>query len=149
LIADFGVSWIVDEIATGSGGTGTIFYAAPELYRDDVDCTTKCDVFSFGLVLYEILTKRPVFDPVELSFPIIRRLRARDFPEIPLEYGALMQNLITKCWENDPEDRPSFQEIFTWFQDAKFAILPSADAIEIGEFCTAVLEWEKAAGISL
>jgi hypothetical protein len=148
-IADFGVSWLVDDVATSSGGTGTPCYAAPELYRDDVDCTPKCDVFSFGLVLYEILTMRAVFDPSELGFPIIRRLRARDLPKIPSEHGAFMQRLITKCWENDPQDRPSFQEMFTWFQAAKFAILPSADAIEIGEFCAAVIEWEKEAGIRL
>jgi hypothetical protein len=148
LIADFGSSLIVSDDATASGG-GTVHYAAPEMYQDEVPCTTKCDVFSFGLVLYEILTRKPVFRPSELPFPVIRRLRIRDLPGLPMEHGRLMQDLIRKCWESDPEKRPSFQEIFTGFKTANFAILPSADRIQIGEFCAAVLEWEGRAGIEI
>jgi serine/threonine protein kinase len=139
----------VGDDGTPSGGVGTLQYAAPEMYQDEVPWTTKCDVFSFGLVLYEILTKKPVFHPSELPLPIIRRLRTRDLPDLPLEHGPLMQDLIRKCWESDPEKRPSFHEIFTGFKAANFGILPSADRIRIGEFCTAVLEWERKAGINI
>jgi serine/threonine protein kinase len=47
LIGDFGSSRIMSDDATPSGGVGTVHYAAPEMYEDDVACTTKCDVFSF------------------------------------------------------------------------------------------------------
>jgi serine/threonine protein kinase len=147
LIADFGASWIVKDDATQSGGVGTIHYAAPEMYQDDVIVTTKCDVFSFGLVLYEILTGKPVFHPSQLPFGVIRRLRAGDFPELPSDLGTTMQNLLRKCWANDPEMRPSFAEIFAVFKSDDFAILPDANAGKIDEFCTAVVRWEEQAGI--
>jgi serine/threonine protein kinase len=149
LIADFGTSWMINDNATPLGSGTTVYYAAPEMYQDDVKCTTKCDIFSFGLVLYEILTGRPVFHAPELAFPVIRRLRAGDLPELPEEHGPLMQKVVRKCWEMDPANRPSFQDILMWFEEQNFEILPTAHAIQIREFCTAVRAWENQAGISI
>jgi serine/threonine protein kinase len=147
MIADFGTSWMVYDDATPSGGPGTICYAAPEMYEEAETWTNKCDVFSFGLVLYEILTGGPVFHPSEPPFQIIRRLRAQDLPHLPSERGAFMQTLIQECWQQDHENRPSFQDILARFQTVDFAILPAADANEIGDFCRVVLDWERQAGL--
>jgi hypothetical protein len=36
-----------------------------------------------------------------------------------------MQDVVRQCLEKDPDQRPSFQEIFARFQTANFAIIPS------------------------
>jgi serine/threonine-protein kinase ULK4 len=149
LIADFGVSWVVSDNATPTGGVGTPCYSAPEMWQESVDCTTKCDVFSFGLVLYEILTGKPVFRPKEPLLSVLRRLRTGDLPELPSQYGRFMQELIRKCLAKEPGNRPSFDDIFASFQQERFSILPDADAVPVGDFCTKILEWEKQAGIRI
>jgi hypothetical protein len=58
-----------------------------------------------------------------------------------------MQKLVRACWEKDPEKRPSFHEIFSWVQSEKFAILPEANAMQVAEFCDAVLQSEQQARI--
>jgi serine/threonine protein kinase len=145
-IADFGTSRPASADWTPTGGAGTVHYAAPEMYQEDVDYTDKCDVFSFGLVLYEILTRRPVFPLSEPPFEVIRRLRNRELPEIPASCGRAMQALIPRCWRTNPGDRPSFEQVFGFIRDRNFAVVPDADSSAISRFCGEVLAWEAGAG---
>jgi serine/threonine protein kinase len=146
LVGDFGSSLPLSD-ANRSEEMPTVHYAAPELYKEGAKPTTKCDVFSFGLVLYELLVRKPVFDPSEHPFAVIRRLRGREFPDIPGETGSVMTKLIRSCWEMDPKARPSFQQILTLFESRGFEILPGADPIALGNFCATVTRWEARAGI--
>jgi serine/threonine protein kinase len=142
LVADFGTSQSVYEDRTPV--EATIHYAAPELFEDGAQITTKCDVFTFGLVLYEILARKPVFDcEWDPPFAVIRRLRARDLPAIPSGWGELMADLIPSCWNGDPAERPSFDEIFCSFERSAFEIVPEGNAKEIRDYCQAVLAWEE------
>jgi serine/threonine protein kinase len=63
-IGDWGSSkFIVNGVTPWTGGIrGSVQYAAPELY-DDPPYSEKIDVFAFGLILYELVVGRPVFDP--------------------------------------------------------------------------------------
>jgi serine/threonine protein kinase len=142
LIADFGTSQSVYDDRTPVGTTA--HYAAPELFEEGGKCTRNSDVFSFGLVLYEILAERPVFDcEKEPALDVIRRLRARNFPAIPAGCGELMCELIPRCWDADPGKRPSFEEIFRLFQDADFAIIPDGSPIGLRDYCQSVVAWEE------
>jgi mitogen-activated protein kinase kinase len=143
-ICDFGASRSEDD-ETPENGTGTVGYAAPEQYKEGVVCTTKCDVFTFGLVLYEILVGVPVFPPSGSQFDVIRRLHHRDLPVLPANHGELMQTLLVDCWKQDPTDRPSFAEIFDRFDAADFQILPGADHMRIRGFAEGILAWEQKA----
>jgi hypothetical protein len=60
-----------------------------------------------------------------------------------------MQDVIRKCFEKDPDERPSFNEIFGQFETANFGIVPSGDSNQICEFCRGVLEWEEQAGVRI
>jgi TPR repeat protein len=148
LIGDFGSSRLVSD-TDRSSETATVYYAAPEMYQEDAKRTTKCDVFSFGLVLYEMLVGQPVFPSSEHPFPVMRRLLAGDLPDIPTVHGPVMAKVIRDCWERDPKDRPSFGEIFERFESCHFEILPEADPVQISNFCTTVLTWESEAGIRI
>jgi serine/threonine protein kinase len=60
LIGDFGTSRLEVDDATLTTEAGTVHYAAPEMFNEG-ELTYKADVFSFGLVLYEILVGSAVF----------------------------------------------------------------------------------------
>jgi serine/threonine protein kinase len=142
LIGDFGASRAIVPDWTPTP-TGTVYYAAPEMLEEGENCTTKSDVFQFGLVLYEILVEQPVFDSSQRPFDVLRRLRAMDLPGIPPRCGTCMSHLIRQCWRKSQTDRPSFDAIFRLFQKRQFEIIPGADAQEIRRFCDAVVSWEQ------
>jgi serine/threonine protein kinase len=142
-ISDFGTSRSEDNDWTPTGEVGTFRYSAPELWAEDGIYTNKCDVFSFGLILYEVLVGEAVFPPSEPLMFVLKRLRARDLPKIPAKRGRVMQELIPKCWDRDPNARPSFETIFQLIEDRKFEIIPGANAKIIEEFCGCIVEWER------
>jgi serine/threonine protein kinase len=148
-ISDFGTSRNVNETATPTEGSATLWYAAPEMYRAEVKCSTKYDVFSFGSVLYEIVVGKPVFGPLDDSRVIKKRLLGGNLPELPADYGPLLQELLPKCWQQNPRNRPSFKQIFEMFQRDDFAILPGGDKVEVRKFCMDILAWEERAGIKI
>jgi serine/threonine protein kinase len=147
LIGDFGTSRSVDDASTFTDGAGTLHYTAPELYEEGAACTTKCDLFSFGLVLYELLVGEPVFDTSELPFPVIRRLRAGDLPAVPSRYGSLIQQLIPACWKMNPGDRPSFDEVYRLIRGKGFAVVPGANGTAVRRYCEEILAWETRTGL--
>jgi hypothetical protein len=97
--------------------------------------------------LYEIFERKPVFDSEnERIVSVIRRLRARDLPAIPTGWGEVMVELIANCWQADPAERPSFEEIFHLFEGHQFEIVPGANATAIRHYCHTVLTWERQNG---
>jgi serine/threonine protein kinase len=122
-----------------TGDTGTKGYAAPEQLSANAAHTPKTDVFTFGLILYEIIRGEPVFDPNQT---LVRKLRSEQFPAIPDEFGSFMQDLIPRCWAHDPQNRPSFQDIFDEFQTVDFEILPSVNRSFLKQSVSEVLAWE-------
>jgi serine/threonine protein kinase len=148
LIGDFGSSRFRNDDATVSGQSGTVHYAAPELFNEDSEMTAKVDVWGFGLILYEIVAHCAVF-PISLSpFDVIRQMRLQFRPVIPSECGDYMKDLICRCWSDDPNSRPSFDEILREFQAREFSILPDVDCEKIRCAVEGVLEWELKAGVS-
>jgi serine/threonine protein kinase len=142
VITDFGLSRFESREGAWTGDVCTIRYATPEQLSDCVH-TTKLDVFAFGLVLYEIIGNVPVFGRQDTDLDVARRLRSRDLPEVPGEFGPLMQTLIRRCWSWDPSTRPSFDDMFKELESAGFAIVPDADASVIRDAVSQVLAWER------
>jgi serine/threonine protein kinase len=143
LIGDFGTSRFESNANPLTAESGTVNYAAPELFSDKHICSTKADVFSFGSVLYEILTGSPVFPHNERPFPVMRKLFAREFPKLPESHGPMMQSLIERCWNLDPRDRPSFDEILNEFCADPEQIVPGADASKISGYVREIISLES------
>jgi serine/threonine protein kinase len=142
LIADFGTSRSEYDTGTVSGDTGTVNYAAPEMYKEE-PYTNKVDVFSFGVVLYEILVGRRVFPISEPPFVVMKSVLGGEMPVIPDRVGNVMKSLISRCWSLKAEGRPSFDDILNVFQTKKFKILPGASSHKIFEYTRSVLDWES------
>jgi hypothetical protein len=84
LLADFGSSRNKSTDVTPTVA-GTVQYAAPEMFEEDATLTRKVDVYSFGLILYELLVGCPVFADDEPPFAIIRQKRTGYTPPIKPE----------------------------------------------------------------
>jgi hypothetical protein len=147
LIGDFGASRYENDDATPTGEAGTLYYAAPEMFKEEIP-TTKVDVFSFGLILYEILVGSPVFPLSMAPFAIMRCILSSDMPEIPASCGEMMQELIKRCWSMNPAARPSFDEIFAESQANNFDIVPGANSNTVRDYARGILAWEARSALA-
>ncbi|KAK9818906.1 hypothetical protein WJX81_000729, partial [Elliptochloris bilobata] len=101
-IADVGLARIMDtsHLATGVAPCGTFAYAAPELLMG-TRCDEKVDIYSFGVVLWELLCRER---------PLRGHLRA---PRVSEECPASVKALVDDCIEAKlPSQRPSAYEVF-------------------------------------
>jgi serine/threonine protein kinase len=140
-ICDFGLSRFVNIEESATSATGTVGYLSPEHLLDDFRPTTKTDVFTFGVVLYELISGKRAF-PGNEPFRFLRLLREQHRPSVPDEFGPLMQKLIPRCLSERPRNRPSFQQISREFEADGFALLPGADGAVIREAVLRVLDLE-------
>jgi serine/threonine protein kinase len=129
-IGDWGSSkFIVQGETRWTGGVvGTVQYAAPELYGYP-PYSEKIDVFSFGLILYELVVGRPVFDPdlwtvEQIMKKVLDGVRA----DLPQEMSEDVKTLIGRCWAANPSDRPPFDHILGALQRIRFKVLPDVDS---------------------
>jgi hypothetical protein len=124
-IGDFGSSTLSTLDATQTRECGTLSYMAPEQRGDDY--TNKVDVYSFGLIFYEILTGVKVF-PSDLGiFGICEAARSGQRPDMPSWIAKWVGDLIAACWSVDPDVRPSFGDIADELKRHKFVVHQVAD----------------------
>ena len=81
VVTDFGLAGLVDQIPGSDVRSGTPAYMAPE-QLDGKEVNAKSDIYSLGLVLYEIFTGKRAFS-VE-SLPELVRVRSESAPSKPM-----------------------------------------------------------------
>ena len=121
LISDFGLAHCFPKTLsnnielTMTGQIGTPLYMAPELLRGDKKYTGSVDVYAFSMIAYEIVAGKVPFSeegeiisPVTIGMKVINGHR----PKFPVYVSNKMQNLISRCWSDNHEERPSFDEIY-------------------------------------
>lgn len=87
-------------------------YVAPEVFRNE-EYDTKVDVFSFALILQEMIEGCPPFS-TKLENDVPKAYASKERPPFraPLKlYSHGLKELIEKCWSENPAERPTFREI--------------------------------------
>nr|CAD1844780.1 unnamed protein product [Ananas comosus var. bracteatus] len=109
-VADFGVARVKAQSGVMTAETGTYRWMAPEVIEHKF-YDHKADVFSFGIVLWELLAgKLPYEDltPLQAAVAVVQKgLR----PTIPKDTHPKLAVLLEKCWQQDPALRPNFSDI--------------------------------------
>jgi len=113
IVSDFGFARLLKQDTTvGETNTsiGPVKHMAPECLTDHV-YSEKTDVWAFGVVCWEILLRDdpyPKLTPVNTISFIIQGKRLL----IPDYVNPVITELMNKCWEKEPDDRPTMQECF-------------------------------------
>lgn len=134
-ICDFGISRQCENMMTGL--VGTFNYMAPEIIAK-TGYNLKADVFSYGMMLWEMLRGEIPFNdlgPMNAGKAILNGQR----PPIPRSTPKALQQLIKDCWQVDIERRPSFNEILTRMRK-ELIFFPDADQNELKKFYIAKSE---------
>ena len=110
-IADFGMGRVVDDLYTARTGTKMpIKWTAPEALCYDA-FSTKSDVWSFGIVLWEIVTYGDVPYPEMEARDVIHKLEdGYRMPE-PSHCPKGLYPIMSDCWEMNAKDRPTFDSL--------------------------------------
>jgi mitogen-activated protein kinase kinase kinase 7 len=85
------------------------------------------------MVLYEILVGRAVYadySEERTMYLVITGTR----PELPTKMPKEVNSLITRCWSDDPDDRPSFSDIRRDLERIDFKILPDVQSAAVKRF---------------
>ncbi|CAG0918228.1 unnamed protein product [Notodromas monacha] len=93
-----------------SRGALPIRWMAPESLYVSI-FTTKSDVWSFGVVLWEIVTLGSTPYPGMSAREVMRRVREGYRLERPKHCKSELYRIITRCWLHDPTKRPEFTEL--------------------------------------
>ena len=115
-IADFGLSKILhsnsDSVSTQSttGVKGTPIYIPPEGWGSN-ECSKAGDVYAFAIIAYEIMTLEIPFKDYTYMMLCQKVAINGERPTFKYPIPEIYQELITRCWSQDPEKRPTFEEI--------------------------------------
>ncbi|CAD8203565.1 unnamed protein product [Paramecium octaurelia] len=118
-IGDFGVGKLVEDILNKSviTKTGSLNYAAPQMIFNEV-CTSKCDIFSYGVLFYNICYKGEFPYPSHTRKDLLaslKQLKSKRFiaPSLDFNRAVVIQELLEQMIVYDEAQRCSFQYIFT------------------------------------
>jgi serine/threonine-protein kinase len=107
-ITDFGLAGLAADIGGTEARAGTPAYMSPEQFAGG-EVTPKSDLYSLGLVLYEIFTGKRFFDAS--SSEEMARQRDKSAPthpsQIVKDIDPLVERVILRCLEKDPAKRPA------------------------------------------
>ncbi|GKV02546.1 hypothetical protein SLEP1_g14978 [Rubroshorea leprosula] len=111
-IGDLGLSKVRQHTLVSGGVRGTLPWMAPELLSGKSNMVSeKIDAYSFGIVMWELLTGEEPYADMHCASIIGGIVNNTLRPKIPSWCDPEWKALMEKCWASDPSERPSFSEI--------------------------------------
>ncbi|XP_068608355.1 mitogen-activated protein kinase kinase kinase 7-like [Brachionichthys hirsutus] len=108
-ICDFGTACDIQTYMTNNKGSAA--WMAPEVFEGS-NYSEKCDVFSWGIILWEVITRKKPFDEIGGSaFCIMWAVHRGTRPPLIRDLPEPIETLMTCCWDKEPNQRPSMEEV--------------------------------------
>ncbi|XP_036941102.1 mitogen-activated protein kinase kinase kinase 13-A-like isoform X2 [Acanthopagrus latus] len=108
-ICDFGASKFLTH-TTHMTVVGTFPWMAPEVIQS-LPVSETCDTYSYGVVLWEMLTREVPFkgfEGLQVAWLVVEK---QERLTIPTSCPASFAELMRKCWQADPKERPQFKQV--------------------------------------
>ncbi|XP_067351566.1 mitogen-activated protein kinase kinase kinase 7-like isoform X1 [Channa argus] len=114
-ICDFGTACDIQTYMTNNKGSAA--WMAPEVFEGS-NYSEKCDVFSWGIILWEVITRKKPFDEIGGSaFCIMWAVHRGTRPPLIKDLPEPIETLMTSCWDKEPSQRPSMEEAMNTMSD--------------------------------
>jgi len=120
-VCDFGLSRVLEETHRSSTLTacGTPCWTAPEILRGK-RYTVKADVYSFGICLWEMVTREDPFAGTPPYQVVINVATKGARPAINKTMPAAFTKMMTQCWAECHDTRPSFGNLIEILKSMEF-----------------------------
>lgn len=115
-LGDFGIARYMNDDEPMTMRLGTPHWMAPETLKGNKNYGPEVDVYSFGMLLYELLTNSIPWegkDPMAVATAVVHKVR----PDLPKDTPKPLRELIESCWSQKPSERPTFTEIYDMFKN--------------------------------
>lgn len=149
IISDFGLADFYSKEEEMEEQMGTPLFMAPEIFKGD-KYGPSIDVYSFSILAYEIVTGKEPYKEngnYPRHFELIKKVIDGERPTFSDDITKPMKDLISKCWNEDPDERPTFSEIFDKISaDYKSFTQESIDDDEIEDYIDMLKSSEQSTG---
>ena len=126
-ICDFELARIMGDIRGGTSSTSApnrtfVRHAAPELIKDpQFRPTTRCDTYSFAMLILECITEQMPFSNISREAKVIHaKISKNQRPPRPdgnLHISNELWELMNLCWSAEPGERPPMDHVHRFFLD--------------------------------
>ncbi|KAF8675989.1 hypothetical protein HU200_047492 [Digitaria exilis] len=132
-------------VTTGNGNSGednsTCIWYAPEVLEKEEEGgdhaarrTEKADVYSFGMICFELLTGKVPFEDNHLQGDkTSKNIRAGERPLFPFQAPKYLVALTKRCWHADPAQRPAFASVCRVLRYVKRFLVMNPDQQQGGQ----------------
>ena len=115
-IGDLGLcQQVVDKKDNPNKIHGVIPYLAPEVLSKK-PYTKETDIYSFGMIMWEFTTGKKPFHDRSHNHYLITDILKGERPQITDDTPEFYAELMRKCWDHNPENRPTADEIYDCFR---------------------------------
>eukprot|EP00043_Microstomoeca_roanoka_P015685 m.157511 g.157511 ORF g.157511 m.157511 type:complete len:840 (-) comp16310_c0_seq2:138-2657(-) len=136
-ICDFGSSRQVSRDTKSVTSAGTVSWMAPEVIRNE-HVTEKCDVWSFGVIAWELVTLETPYAGME-PYSILWLVAKHGMRlHIPKSCPKKLADLMKMCMAQDPGDRPNFEMIIKLLE---MVMDDATTTVELEAFMQQKIEW--------
>eukprot|EP01095_Lingulamoeba_sp_RSL-Kostka_P001500 TRINITY_DN12086_c0_g1_i1.p1 TRINITY_DN12086_c0_g1~~TRINITY_DN12086_c0_g1_i1.p1 ORF type:complete len:557 (+),score=118.40 TRINITY_DN12086_c0_g1_i1:74-1744(+) len=118
-VADFGLSRMIETDYSNQEDltmVGTPCWTAPEILRHE-SYSEKCDVYSYGVVIWEAYTRKKPYKNLTAFQVVVAVVNSGLRPQIPENCPQNWRQLMQDCWDEHPDNRPTFSEIIQRIED--------------------------------
>jgi serine/threonine protein kinase/tetratricopeptide (TPR) repeat protein len=119
-LSDFGLSKVKVETKSKTAygqetAKGSIRWMAPELFGLRPRYSLKSDIYAYGMVVWELVTRKIPYEDVTSDAEIRDGVRGGEREDIPSRCPTAFEKLIKWCWGQEPNARPTADEIVDYF----------------------------------